>query len=542
MSTLNVLVLLLAAVILILFAKTLFQRRGLKKKLTERFPGSRITPIRFITQDALIAGQPPSRSAAWGFLVVGATQGWVIGRFPASGAIQEFQIEQDSRIARIPKSSTGMGIPDMVRVAWNGRILFLFADKGMGGSKSSTDEFFSELSQRYATEEIELPSQKFSNMLIYPLAVILMVGVAAIFYFSIRAVPDFSIDSVDVAPDGHIAASSTRELVLLQPDESISKIISWKSLGVEKGAADLSLIDEGRLLVGDFAQGVIKECVLSQASCVPLKAFSNNKLEFRRTFKFALAPDNRTILAVDTARHRLLQIDWISGTYKISDQALCFPNRIRIGPQGQVLVADTNNHRILEWPSWQTWLQTRPIVWAMAAESPEPQDCRASPVNDAFMERPAGLSNPAKAFAQLRGGRIWPTDFTWMPDGTIWVLIGDANLRYGDLAIFDANRQLMDKAPVDASLDLAQVIARGHEVLLIDPGTDQIPVANAKGEIVRNLSVEHLEARITEIREEFEQLRRYSFIAQGVVLATLVITMLLAIFSMRRRLRQIAAI
>lgn len=524
----------------------LYLRRRVKsglnyKEMRRRFPDAYIAPVRFLPQEVVAAGQLPDRAAAVGYLILQADCCVLIGEYPGTGASEEWVFTDGVEVALCPQPKGLSSIPELL-ILRGDKTRFLYADRkcaGMG-AVPSTRELYSLLLRRFSELNFGLRHAP-SMASVYALAALLLGGVASVIYHAATAVPDFGLTTA-VTTESGLWASSSRELVRLDRQEQIVQTLPWRSVGVAQGAADLVPLDEQTLLVGDFESGEILRCDLAKIHCAPLPVFEERDFRFKRTFKFVLAPDGETILAADTARHRLVQLAIDSADMTEIDLALCFPNRIRIGPAQQLVLADTNNHRLLEWSSWQHWRDQPPQTHSLIAAEHKARDCRESRVDNAYLERPVAILEGPPSLPGARRGRIWPTDFDWHSDGTLWVMVGDADLRYPDLLLFDSRWRLRDIVSLPADLDLIQVLGYADEMLLLDPAKNTLLVSNDRGDIVRRLAPNELEVRVAGLRERYEALQARLQWSVSLVVICLLLTLVLSRRLARQWLRSLSSL
>ena len=210
--------------------------------------------------------------------------------------------------------------------------------------------------------------------------------------------------------------------------------------------SDLQPAGAAEFWVGDWDSGEIKRCNWDNESCSALPAATGDA-GFRRAFKFLPAATRGYFYATDTARHRLLVLndrgELVASTS--GQLPLCFPNGLTLASDGNLYVADTNHHRIVRLPLVEGLPQFAAADFiAMASEPLPTADCSISDSTDKgnalwSLAEDFSEDRPAKALAAARRGSVWPTAIQEDANGNWWVLLGNNNLRYGDVVRFSAD-------------------------------------------------------------------------------------------------------
>ena len=517
----------------------------LREQMTRELPGATLHSVRFVAREAIIANPMAIRQAASGFLAMGADGIELRGRAPHTGISSRWRFTGNDSIAWIPKSASAIGLPAMLRLRGEEGTVFVHASPALGGSAKASTELFERLSRQLQREELALHEPRWMRGLILIAVALMLGGVAAMIHFALQAKRDFGITQLAVGPDQTLAASSNRELILLTPAGEIAATLPWRALGMPAGIADLMLTDNDELLAGDYAAGVIKRCDLGRRPCDTLPAFADPALRMRRTFKFALAPDGDTLIISDTAAHRLLQVSLTEKSVEISGQAVCFPNTPLVTGDGALIVADTNNHRLLRWPDWQRWLDTRPAAIAVAQNLPTTaRRCQAGHSSDPLIDREQVIREheiAATALPALRRGRIWPSDIAQRPDGKLWVLLGDHGLRFGDVALFTPDGRFVDSIDIDGNTDASRIASIGEELIVVDGQNDELLNFNHRGSPSDEVPLGAIGQRIRGHQADYDAALLGSLWASSVAFAALLACLLLGYLSLRRRIGQVAA-
>ena len=537
--------LLLAATLLFvlgLLAWQFSQRNRLRRQILAEHRDAEFEPVRFLPLSALQGASSPIRSAADGYLVRSAGRWLLRGRFPNSGGELRLEIPPGSRVGLIEKAAAIPGIPDLVRVSGVDEPVFLFSSRAVG-AEQHTHQLHERLARDLSVESIRATPHPGVSAALIGLMAAALVCIAALVWLALSQVRDFGIEQLDVSPDGVVAVVTPRELAQLDPDGIEPERIRWVELGLAGGVSSLQLLTPERVLLGDYARGVIVDCDLSDRRCEPLPAFRSG-FRFRRAFKFVLAPDGATVLATDAARNSLVQLDTGSGTVRRLDAKVCSPNRIRIAEDGSVHVADTNNHRLLRWPDWKSWTEDSPDTVAVVAGEPPPVSACRSVVetDDPFFDRPQESGPRPQPLERLRRGRIWVTDFEFAPGGGWWLLAADDGLRNADIA------RLRPDGVVDRRLDLpdgadpTQLLRVGERLLIADPLAAELLSFDLEGRSPEGYPLgavgRELQARKQRHDRNASRFDALLFVASGL----LGLSLLALVLAIRWRIQQLASL
>lgn len=108
--------------------------------------------------------------------------------------------------------------------------------------------------------------------------------------------------------DGQVWLSTQTELLQLNSSGVLQETYSWEQLGVRRGLSALAMHRDGRLLVADSAEAVVKACELRSRSCEALPAFNDQGLRLRGSASLAIDTGSGAIYLSDAAEHRLLRL------------------------------------------------------------------------------------------------------------------------------------------------------------------------------------------------------------------------------------------
>ena len=241
--------------------------------------------------------------------------------------------------------------------------------------------------------------------------------------------------------DTHDRVTTNIGHTLYQLDElgAIEQQIDLAALGIPNvPLSDGLVLPDGTLLLGAAGGEQLYACQLAQRHCTP---FLNSSPSPASAYKLAWDEQRRRLVVVDGERHRILTYDR-NGDFIAESRGgstgLAFPNTALFTPQDELLIADTNHHRLV----------------ALDAET--------------FTEERWEL--PLKhELGNFR--RIWPTDFMRTAGGNFWVILDDDLLEHGDVILFDSQQRPLKRLELPADWDPVKLRRHGDAVLLAGFGS-----------------------------------------------------------------------
>ncbi len=294
-----------------------------------------------------------------------------------------------------------------------------------------------------------------------------------------------------------------RLLVLSSQGELLSEF-SRSSLGENVVVSDMQATSDG-LLLGILREGNVHRCYIDPFRC---EIFSSAVSGLRSPFKFYLT-DAGDLWVSEGPRSRLLRhapaAEWLSPV-DLPDSGLNAPNRV-LWVDGRIVIADTNNHRIV---GYETGVGEQPL-------------------REAF-------SFAANDHPQARSGRSWPTDVAYS-GGKWWTLNGDGLLADADLLAFTPDGTPLMRVDLPAESDPISLIASGGSLLATDYSAYavyQVDSANGEWHYFGDNAFRQL---MQQGREEVEMLEGRAQLYLFGMIALLVLGFVLALWFERGRIR-----
>lgn len=541
------------AVLLIVFVVMLARagrRRGvLQKKFPKAFQGA--TPFAALcATETDLAGQPRQlQQAAKGFVLIGGQRVTFVGsRFSADESV-DFDRAQGWRLSFIPANVLAIGLPDMIRVATANDVRFLM---GLGAfdqpSKAATKKLYADLQRRIdRMTGADLPATSNPPLLIVGFA-LLLIAIGLMIYALLSSGKLLGPQVLAHGPQGTVLAATDDALLRFSADGGTLTATPWSQLGLKNGVSGLRALPDGSILAGDFANGIISRCPVGGGPCAPLRAFTNGSFRFRGAFSFDVIGDR--LFASDTGRHRMIEFSLNGGQvdeYRGDPRRLCFPNAIRILDDDRLLVADTNNFRILEWPSTKTWPEPAPTEHSTVERVPQQYGCSANDREghgNAELDRARDyrIVGRAQPFSGLGHNSVWVAQFDRGADGRWWVVFNGENVRRGDVGILDAQWSPQKVLTLPERADPWDVLAFGDGALIADPVAAKIYRFNGSGLQVPDFgrdALDHYLAPARDRKKTTDLLR----IAAPASIALIVLPLLpIGLHQRKKRVRQILAL
>lgn len=173
---------------------------------------------------------------------------------------------------------------------------------------------------------------------------------------------------------------------------------------------------------------------------------------------------------VDGRQHRIIAYDRAGGFLQAGRggrKGLAFPNTALVTPAGDLVVADTNHHRLVALDPETLGVER----WELAVEN---------------------------RLGNFR--RIWPTDVIVAPDGYYWVIIDNDKLENGDVILFSDLHSPFRRLDLPADWDPIRLRVHGDSVLLASHGSVDLVRVSLDGMQITPFGNEALRADLAGVR------------------------------------------
>lgn len=193
-----------------------------------------------------------------------------------------------------------------------------------------------------------------SNVVKNSLAIVVMAGIIAgaglIFWVSSERTKLSVPTSVEVMGDGDVAIATRSDLLIADEFGSLKKFSPLSDLGITDIVNDLQALPNGKLLLAEAGSGVVHSCSLISMSCVRLISPGGGGFDPQaNSVKITLDETEQVLYLANPWKQQISKYD-MSGKYlgkvKVGG-TLLYPNDMWVLDNGQVVIADTNHHRIV---------------------------------------------------------------------------------------------------------------------------------------------------------------------------------------------------
>ncbi|MEQ9357901.1 hypothetical protein [Coleofasciculus chthonoplastes] len=363
---------------------------------------------------------------------------------------------------------------------------YFFATNAFGRPDSKkTEHLFAKIEPFFKTEGVKLVKQKvWIKILVYLCVIVAICGIIIAIDSGSRAALHHGPTLVATTNQGEVFTATSHYLYQFDAQGQIQNQYSLETLGI-KDLTDLYALDQNQLLIADWELGNIQRCQLDQSRCTPLPSFKHNSPEsplFKGAFKFVVDAKNNLIYATDAGWHRLLVLDQEGRELESTrgkDLLLCYPNGITLSNDGKLVVADSNNLRILTWSTNRQGLNLIPDQSIDMIQSPRPE-IRCTPQEEPRSEIPLvrlfqaqferdmeyELKGDVIALEPARQGRVFPIFVQQDNQGFWWILVGDRNFNRDDLLRFDPDWQNPIRVNLPGSEDISHIAVGANQLIL----------------------------------------------------------------------------
>lgn len=237
------------------------------------------------------------------------------------------------------------------------------------------------------------------------------------------------------ADTDHVYVVTDSVIYVLDRDGTLRDEVPVEALQVGSLQAD-AVVRNGELLLGDNDEGTVVACNLQSRRCTPaMKKEGDAAYWFAWTLK--MTADDRGHLFVSDGGRGTVEEYAPDGNHLRTYQpqpALDFPLGVTMDEQQNLVVADSNGHRLV------------------AVNTAGGKTAWSFSTRDAPVDR----------------GRRRPVTVTRASDGRWWVLMNNRNVDAGNLVVFNADGTAPQRIPLRADASPGALLSLGDRVLVSD--------------------------------------------------------------------------
>jgi sugar lactone lactonase YvrE len=302
--------------------------------------------------------------------------------------------------------------------------------------------------------------------------------------------------SSNIYPPDHVASNgrnicvhSNKVLYFLSPEGQTQKSVQLSASGLKREPADLELLNDGSLLIGDLDKKSILRCSLENLSCC--KIGPPNNYQINEYFKFCADEKRGMLFIADTNNHRVLVQDMEGTYYKIieSSTKIDYPNDITMDEQGMLWLTNTLHERLLGFH-----VNGNSITESGKVINLNPLESGITAIGEALLK----TKDKKQTLEDLKAAKrdlddlkrdlpsamidmlhTRPAALAWGADGNVWVAAGDPVKTTAGIRVFDPDGKQVRSIHLDQGAIPDDIVRVGNLMLIADIGLFQVFAARA---------------------------------------------------------------
>lgn len=289
----------------------------------------------------------------------------------------------------------------------------------------------------------------------------------------------------------HVAANSKgicvhadKALYFLSPEGRTQRRVELNALGLDREPADLELLEDGSLLIGDMDKKTILHCSVDNLSCRTVGPPNNYKINDYFNF---FADEKRGLLFIaDTNNHRLLVQD-LKGTYYkliVSPNKIDYPNDLTMDDKGMLWISNTLHERLMGF-----LVNGDSVTDAGIVINLNPLESGVAAIGQALLRTKdkkqtlGDLKAAQKDIEEMKKDLLSasldmmhtrPASLAWGSDGNVWVTASDPLRTTAGIRVFDPAGKQVRSIHLDPGAIPDDIIRFGDLLLIADSGLFQV--------------------------------------------------------------------
>ncbi|MBI5634317.1 MAG: hypothetical protein HZA15_12665 [Nitrospirae bacterium] len=361
-------------------------------------------------------------------------------------------------------------------------------------------------------------------------------------------------ESRNIHPPVNVAANSRNVLVhsdkalfMLSPDGRTERRVELSTFGLRREPADLELLEDGTILIGDMDKKVILRCSPENGSCQTIGPPNNYRIE--ENFKFVADEKRNLLFVADTNNHRLIVQDLAGTAYRLleSPSNIAYPNDMGLDDSGGLWISNTLHERIM---SFQ--VEGDAVKDSSRIISLDPFGAAVTALGQALQ----GSSDRQKVMADLQAAKKdmeaikkdplavsldmihkRPLALAWGSDGNVWIAASDPVVTTAGIRVFDAAGKQVRSIHLDKGAVPEDIVRSGNRMVIADTGLFQIFAASIDSGNIFPFGDATLQGALTKSRDRlvfYREILKWSTWAL-LFLALATVVLLFVIFRGRRK-------
>ncbi len=326
-----------------------------------------------------------------------------------------------------------------------------------------------------------------------------------------------------IYPPDHVAYNGNsvcihadKTLFFLSPDGETQQRVELNALGIHIAPADIELLEDGSLLIGDMDKKAIFHCAVAGLSCRRIGPPEGYRIN--DNFKF-LADEKRNLLFVaDTNNHRLFVQDLEGAHFQVIENAsrIDYPNDMALDEQGLLWVSNTLHNRMLSFKVENyTATETGGVITLNFLDSGLSAITQAIKGKKNSMESVEDLRDLQKQLEEMnkdpqgKGYLVHtrPLALAWGVDQNVWVAASDPYVTTSGIRVFNAQGKQIRSIHLGRGAIPEDIISSGETFLIADTGLFQVFSVQTDSGYISPFGDETFQRALTESRKRLEGFR-----------------------------------
>ncbi len=311
----------------------------------------------------------------------------------------------------------------------------------------------------------------------------------------------------------NICIHMNKKLYFLTNEGRLERHVDLLGVEITREPADVQLLKNGDILIGDLDKGTIMRCNDSGLSCrqiAPAGGYSIND-----KFKFLADEERNFLFIADTNNHRVLVQD-MEGTYSKefeSKSSIKYPNDMTLDRDGLLWLSNTFHKELLSFKvdgdrivESENSIKLRPRIIkedeteeTMKKDPPEPEGWKD--LLEMIKKIKQEQEKLGKDLVHIR-----PLALALDAEDNLWVVASDRFITTAGVRVFNPEGTQIKRIPLGEEAIPVDVTRAGEKILIADSGLFQIFSVNTDTGAVEVFGDEGFQSEVVQIGNE---LRKY---------------------------------